>query len=462
MPMTLLDSTPCNGVNAATAVAPFNIANLFDKGKEVAEEDPSAKRSAAVVDAAPVKERGRRTVYLINTPPYHFEVVIPFLHAFSSLPDVDVTLWLSSIGANKWGLRPWLDLYAKPNGLKLQNVQEFSKGAENGAVVPDMIFLTSCPEDIRKLRPSLQVLLEQGANVMSIIHEARLFDLNNKSPYKKEIKFMRPWILKGQWQLATLSQHVQNFVKQNFAEFFQTGTQVTYSPPVLYPVFKLPEEKVQLETTNPFVTIVGALESWRRNYTKIFEQYAKLNPQVDLVLVGNGRPLRAPKSIKGKLIYKRGLDFPQYFCEISKAVLILPSFATEHYVQSQASSSIATSVITVTPPLMTRQMLSAYAYLADDAVWIQEDGETEVEAFSRIADLGQDSWMAKKTVMVDIRANLINENMKTFEATLAALDDLPRKVTIEVRPFNLSISLFIALLLLTLLLSLIVYRCVFN
>ncbi|KAK9362684.1 hypothetical protein V1504DRAFT_448201 [Lipomyces starkeyi] len=415
----------------------INIANLFDKGKEIAEEDPSTTTIAAVVEAAPAKERGHRTVYLINTPRYHFEVVIPFLHAFSSLPDVDVTLWASSTGANRWGVRPWLDLYAKPKGLKMQNVQEFNRAAENGAAVPDMIFLTSCPEDIRQLGPSLQILLEQGANVMCLIHESRLFDLNNEnkddSPFKNEIKFMRPWILKGQWQLVTLSQHVQIFVEQNFAEYFQTGTQVTYSPPVLYPVFKLPEEKAHLETTKPFVTIVGKLEPWRRNYTRIFEQYAEFNPQVDLVLVGNGEPLQAPDSIKNKLIYKSGLEFPQYFAEISKAVLILPSFATQHYVQSQASSSIATSVITVTPPLVTRQMLSAYAYLADDAVWIQEDGETEVEAFSRIADLGQESWMAKKAAMVDIRANLVSENMKTFEAILAALDDhvLPRTVKIE-------------------------------
>ncbi|KAK9384260.1 hypothetical protein V1515DRAFT_402486 [Lipomyces mesembrius] len=78
-------------------------------------------------------------------------------------------------------------------------------------------------------------------------------------------------------------------------------------------------------------------------------------------------------------------------------------------------------------------MLSAYAYLDDDAVWIQEEGETEVKAFSRIAHLGQDSWMVKKAAMVDIRANLINENMKTFQATWAALDDhaLPRKVKSE-------------------------------
>ncbi|KAK9330907.1 hypothetical protein V1520DRAFT_339136 [Lipomyces starkeyi] len=423
--------------DSEAATETVNIANLFDKGKEIAEEDPSATTIAAVVETAPAKERGLRTVYLVNTPRYHFEVVIPFLHAFSSLPDVDVTLWASSTGANRWGVRPWLDLYAKPKGLKMQNVQEFNRAAENGVAVPDMIFLTSCPEDIRQLGPSLQILLEQGANVMCLIHESRLFDLNNEnnddSPFKNEIKFMRPWILKGQWQLVTLSQHVQKFVEQNFAEYFQTGTQVTYSPPVLYPVFKLPEEKAHLETTKPFVTIVGKLEPWRRNYTRIFEQYAKFNPQVDLVLVGNGEPLQAPDSIKNKLIYKSGLEFPQYFAEISKAVLILPSFATRHYVQSQASSSIATSVITVTPPLMTRQMLSAYAYLADDAVWIQEDGETEVEAFSRIADLGQESWMAKKAAMVDIRANLVSENMKTFEAILAALDDhaLPRTVKIE-------------------------------
>ncbi|KAJ8100626.1 hypothetical protein POJ06DRAFT_275689 [Lipomyces tetrasporus] len=411
-----------------------NIGDLFDKGKELAEDNSSTATDPLVV--TPSTERGQRTVYLINAPRYHFEVVIPFLHAFSSLPNVDLTLWAGNEGANRWGVRQWLDRYSQPKTLKMRSVDNFSKAAENGAAVPDLIFLTSCPEDIRRLGSTLQVLLDHGAHVMCIIHESRLFNLNieneEDSPYKNEIKFMRPWIQKGQWQLVTLSQHVQKFVEQNFAEYFQTGTQVTYSPPVLYPVFKLPKEEVQLQTAKPFVTIVGKLEPWRRNYSKIFEQYAQFNPPVDLVLVGNGNRLPAPDSIKDKLIYKSGLEFPQYFAEISKAVLILPSFATEHYVQSQASSSIATAVITVTPPLMTRQMLSAYAYLAEDAVWIQEDDETEVEAFSRIANLGQDKWRAKKVAMADIRQNLVNENMKTFEAALAALDDHvpPRKVTI--------------------------------
>ncbi|KAK9235886.1 hypothetical protein V1525DRAFT_427501 [Lipomyces kononenkoae] len=439
---------------------------LLDNAKEITEEDQTGTASAAVVDATPAKARGHRTVYLINTPKYHMEVVIPFLHALSGLPDVDLTLWLSSTAANRWGIRPWLDLYAMPTGLKLRNVKDFSKSAQRGATVPDLIFLTTCPEDIRKLRPSLQVLLEHGANVIGIIHEARLFDLNNKSPYEKEIMFMRPWILKGQWHLATLSEHVQKFVQQNFAEFFQTGTQVTYSASVLYPVFKLPDERVQLETTKPFVTIIGALQQYRRDYAKIFEQYARVRPQLDLVLVGNGCPLRAPRSIKNNLSYKRGLEYPQYFNQISKAVLILPSFATEHYVQSQASSTIATSVIAVTPALMTRRMLSAYAYLTEDAVWIQEDWETEVEAISRIAELKQDSYMEKKATMVNIRAKLINENKKTFEAKLAALDEhvLPRKrkVTFEIRAFDLSLALSIAVSLPTLPLVLIILRYAFQ
>ncbi|KAK9479321.1 hypothetical protein V1514DRAFT_346883 [Lipomyces japonicus] len=406
------------------------IRSLYSSFGFILDENP-----AAANDEMPLmmgQHHGNRTIYLINTVRYHFEVVIPFLHVFSNLPNASVTLFASPQGYNRFEVRPWLDLYARPRKLDMvdsSNLVADGARTDNARyATPDFIFLTSCPEDVESIKDTLDRYLRNGAKVQCLVHEAQKWDSNeqddNKSPYKSQINFMRPWIRAGQWQIVTLAPHVQKFVEKNFATFFNLPHDSwAFATPVVCPVFQLPDNEIRLESDHPYVTIVGKLEPWRRNYDKIFKQLAEHAPPVDLHLIGYGMPFDPPEAVRNKVIHELGLGFPDYFRAISRAIAVVPSFATQNYVESQASSSIATSLIAASPPLMTKKMLEAYSNIPQDAVWVQADDETEIEAFSRISLLGQDAWREKKTQIAKVRDEMIASNMRFFQDQLKSLPE---------------------------------------
>lgn len=374
----------------------------------VAQEVPNG---AAIEAAKTFAEDRQRRVYLVNSPRYHYEIVLPVLNIFSVLDKVNLTLFAHHSGYDRFGVRPWLNHYSMDK-LDLRDISTVSKYHDT---VPDLIFLTSCAEDTKAIRDSLTHYLERGSKVMCIVHEAQRWNLDDpdgeRSKYKEEIRFMTPWIKQGKWDIVTLSSNVQGYIRENFPSYFNTGDTVKYDPPIFYPVFQLPEARILLEREWPFVAMVGKLEPWRRDYNKIFTQFEKFDPPFNLSLIGSGEPLKVPDAIKAKVRFESELDFPDFFKAVSRAAAVVPSFAQVDYLISQASSSIATSVITVTPALMTQKMLSAYSYVTEDVAWLQADEETEMEAVARIATMGPDAWWARKERLARRRDELILKNV---------------------------------------------------
>ncbi|KAK9471633.1 uncharacterized protein V1510DRAFT_367563 [Dipodascopsis tothii] len=405
------------------------------KPKDPTDSHPSplGEGAAAAIGAKPAdnptdrfaktKGRGKSNIFLINSPRYHYEVVMPFLYSFSHLEDVNVKLIGSPSGYNRFGVRPLLSEYALPHGLNLVGIDDL---ANVQLEQPDLIFLVSCPEDTIHIGSYLTKWLENGAHVMCIVHEASRWNLNDadndKSAYKGQIGYMIPWIKKGQWEIVTLSNHVQKFVREKFPLYFNTGSDVAYPAEIVHPVFTPSNAEVIIpKDEKPFSAIVGKLEPWRRNYDKIFRQYAKLNPPVDLHIVGAGLPLELPSEIEDRIKFDLNLDFPEYFAEVGKAIAVIPSFATREYTESQASSATATSIIVGTPLLVSADILSAYSQIPEDCVWLQESGETEIEAFTRVAKLGRGAWMEKKRKVAAMRQRMSTENMAFFEKRLSEI-----------------------------------------
>ncbi|KAK9458630.1 uncharacterized protein V1516DRAFT_614383, partial [Lipomyces oligophaga] len=377
----------------------------------------------AVVPAEP------KRVYLFNTPRYHYEVMLPLLSLFTGLENVNVELFCGRNGWQRFGVRPLMDYYANDN-LQLTECYNNDCKALRQRVKepyfspPEVIYLTTCPEDMDVLDDLLLWFLAGGTHVICTVHESQKWNLNvpaheELSPYQKQINFMIPWIKRGQWHLATLSEHVQKYVHNNFPTYFQTGSEVEYNPLLFYPTSRPTfKSDISIRQDPAFVAIVGKLEPWRRNYDAIFKQYIEFNPPLALELIGNAGLVlpKVPASIKDNVTFVSGLEFPEYFQEIAEAVAIVPSFANDFYIHSQASSSIATSVTVGTPPLLTQEMLDAYAYVPENAAWIQLDNETEVEAVARIADLGPAVWKEHKQSMQTVRGELIQRNLALFQS----------------------------------------------
>ncbi|KAK9374372.1 uncharacterized protein V1513DRAFT_446192 [Lipomyces chichibuensis] len=357
----------------------------------------------------------------MNIPRYHYEVVLPLLHAFSSLPSVNVTLIAGASGYGRFGVFPLLERESKPYPLQL--VDEKLISPKIGT--PDLLFLTSCPEDIVKANKTITKWLEAGTRVQCIAHEPGKWDARPKgnSQYAEQIKYMVPWIEKGQWEIVVLAPHVQKYVQKHFPKFFGTGDGVVYNAPVIHPVFKANEEDIQVDFVEPFGAIPGKYEPWRRNYDRIFKQYAQVRPQVKLHLVGSGSDLIVPEAIETRIIYVRDLTFPEYFAHLGKSVALIPAFASPAYIENQASSTVATSLIVGTPLLVNSTIAKAYSQIPEEAMWLQKEGQTEMESFGDISFLPVHLWAEKKAKVAEVRDKMIAENLEFFESVAQNISD---------------------------------------
>ncbi|KAK9364521.1 hypothetical protein V1509DRAFT_650535 [Lipomyces kononenkoae] len=371
--------------------------------------------------ATPIKAHSEfpLNVFLVNTPNYHFEVFVPIIDTFKRIDNINVTLFSTEKGLGKWGLRNAVEV--ERDGLPLLDAEVTP--VDKVGVSPEFIFLTTCPEDMRVLDKSLEVALARGAHVMCAVHQAHLWDYRNIQQYAKEISFMRTWVQRGQWHFAALSHHVHTYIVSNFEQFLDTPG-FEYRPYLFHPVFNYTApENLDFNSDAPFAIIPGKFESERRNYDAIFTEYGHLDCDINLRLVGSGVIPRIADAMNNKIGFITNLNFFEFFHEMSKAVAIIPTLGNDHYFKSQASSTVATSIIAGTPLIASQQFMSAHSQIPVEAVWLQGEHETELQALQRIGHLNSTEWREKKTTVERLRWRLIRENVVRAERMLNAIGD---------------------------------------
>ncbi|KAK9455023.1 hypothetical protein V1511DRAFT_499206 [Dipodascopsis uninucleata] len=353
-------------------------------------------------------------VFVVNTVNYHFEVFVPVVETFSAIENVNTTVLSSEEGMSKWGIRNAMEMEAGGAGVPLIDVtaagNSLTELAERAGKVPDFVFLTTCPEDMRTLGKGLHDILTAGTHIMCIVHEAHLWDYRNIEQYENEIAFMRPWVERGQWHFATLSRHVHTFVRSNFPKFLEMPDR-DFRPLLFHPVFDFSVPANPDFSAMPFAIIPGKFETERRNYQAIFDQYNLLNCDIALRLVGSGKIPDVQEHLNPKIGFITNLNFFEFFSEMSKGVAIIPTLGNEHYLKSQSSSTVATSIIAGTPLIASQQFLYAHSQIPVDAVWVQGDGESELEVLARVGKLGPTAWAEKKLRVTQLRSQLIRENV---------------------------------------------------
>ncbi|KAK9447193.1 uncharacterized protein V1518DRAFT_421596 [Limtongia smithiae] len=350
-------------------------------------------------------------VLLVNTPNYHFEVYMPIVQAFEAIANLNLTLITTEVGTAKWGLKNAVDLESRGHTIVDPTKTPISAlGFE-----PDIIFLTTCPEDVRVLGESLTEALAKGVHVMCIVHQAHLWDYQNIVQYADEIAFMRPWITRDQWHFAAISRHVHSYIRSNFPTFLDTPDR-DYRPMLFHPVFNLtiPDNK-DFNSNEPFAVIPGKFEAERRNYDKIFTEYGHLQCDIALRLVGSGVLPRIADDLAHKIGFITNLNFFEFFVEMSKGIAIIPTLGNEHYLQSQASSSVATSIVSGTPLIANTEFLRAHSQIPLEAVWLQGEGETELQVLQRIGHLAPSLWLEKKAKVERLKNSLLHENVARSE-----------------------------------------------
>ncbi|KAK9447194.1 uncharacterized protein V1518DRAFT_421599 [Limtongia smithiae] len=358
-------------------------------------------------------------VMLVNTPNYHFEVYVPVVEAFEAIENVNLTLVTTHDGTGKWGLENAINIEAAGHTIIDPTVTPIN---ELG-FTPDLIFLTTCPEDLRNLGKGLTDMLSRGAHVMCIVHQAHLWDYQNIDQYADEIAFMRPWIERNQWHFAAISRHVHTYIRQHFPAYLDTPDR-DYRPMLFHPVFNLTiPRNMDFDSNDPFAVIPGKFESERRNYDKIFTEYGHLDCDISLRLVGSGKIPEIADAMSPKIGFITNLNFYEFFTEMAKGIAIIPTLGNEHYLQSQASSSVATSVISGTPLIANAAFMNAHTQIPLDAVWLQGEGETELQVLQRVGHLSHSVWRQKKNAVERLKNQLLHENVARAERFLNILGE---------------------------------------
>lgn len=99
---------------------------------------------------------------------------------------------------------------------------------------------------------------------------------------------------------------------------------------------------------------------------------------MQVLVLGNGSAahiaafgLTVPAELRAYVHVRTGLRFAPYYETIQRAHALLTQFGSDAYVTYKISSTVITSLITGTPMILPRAALRVYAFLSEEAVYVQ-------------------------------------------------------------------------------------------
>ena len=199
-----------------------------------------------------------------------------------------------------------------------------------------------------------------------------------------------------------LAEHVKNFAENNMTMHFGID--------IWRPGFSLDlpvhAEEDQYDQHFDFV-IQGRLDDKRRDYFRLAanikrHQHMLHRQKIVFTIVGVAETLdkHAYLNIPGVRLFlsPRYMPANAFYSFIHQAVGIIPIFGTDNYYIDKQSSSIFCSLLNQTPLLASQRLLDSQRYISAEAVWLQYDNETEVDAVLRIVRSFSSVAAFKKTL----------------------------------------------------------------
>ncbi|KAJ3034750.1 hypothetical protein HDV00_004728 [Rhizophlyctis rosea] len=360
-------------------------------------------------------------VSLINYPEYHFEVLLPILHTFSNQPNVIVEVFATN-GAKRFGGRDLIQQVPTPHPINIRSVNDLT----TLEYVPDLAILVTCPRDLEWLPEAFVNVTNPYAprEILCVVHQANEWAAGN-SKWRNRA---HPWIQTSRFNFVTLSEHVREYVASKVTAWKMSPAPhdpfaPTYETPSVrvLPAFPPVIQTTLSDNLRPCIAMQGNFESHRRNYSKVFDSMSKRiydfqKHNASLLLLGQGQAARLPPDLQPFAVSYRDLSFPEYWSKLSECIALIPGFAHSGYLQNRASSTIATSITVGTPVIASREIVEKYTYLGgvsdSEAFWLQAAGETDMETFARILEMGPERWRVMKEAVQRRRAYLMSENLK--------------------------------------------------
>ena len=190
--------------------------------------------------------------------------------------------------------------------------------------------------------------------------------------------------------------------------------------PVFPPTNKL--ESAQEDQKEVSFAIQGGVTD-NRDYSRVMNYLADLqqsnftSDNVSLHIIGSGGWEASvhdsvPESVQDNVFFDSDLDYLDYYAYLSTKSALLPAWSREEYLTWLSSSSIPASVIGGIPLIATRETLKAYSYLQEGDVYVQEQGETEMDAIKKVVQMSDEERKAKTKSVRATRDRMVKSNVK--------------------------------------------------
>ena len=347
----------------------------------------TSSAESASVDAASEKVLN---VAITETNGWHDEVVAALAHSFGSQPNVQLNLYQAR---SRFGMSDITAAFQLSHELPAFQLPD--RFSDNGTT-PDIVVLTTCELDSANLRPRLSDLLGGGHTYLfCVVHHGDQWN----DAKRKEV--MAPWLDKGLIDFVTLSPHTAAFLKANGLKEWSTKDPSIRSFAPLFPIPPpSPNRKSIIDKQRELAfAIQGNYEPSRRDFDTIFSHLNSFidasnsrededkGANVTLHLLGSGTRPPVPEGLSNHVFFDEDLSYSEYYAVLSNSFAILPAFADNDYLDRKASSTVPASLLGGTPLVATKEILAAYSYLPQEAVYRQEEGETELNAVGRILQL---------------------------------------------------------------------------
>ena len=356
-------------------------------------------------------------IAVVETTGFHDEVVAAFVHSFGSQLNSNLSLFQQN---QRYGIEKIMQDFKLPKPVPESRPPAMLL-AEN-TTTSDILVLTTCEYDRIKLASQLETLLKEGkTHLFCVVHHADHWANEDHE------KFISPWIEKGLVSFITLSQHTATFLQEIGMSTWDTKPPIRPFAPV-FPV-NLPRlpKSVDAEEGELGFGLQGLYESSRRDYETIFrhlqefvdsrssERDGKTNSNVMLHLLGQGSHPEVPSGLTSHVSFDESLDYDEYYSILSRTFALLPAFASDEYLDRKASSTVPAGLIGGTPLVATKEIIAAYTYLPEDAVYLQREEETEFDVIGRVLKDAEKNRIGKMQTVRDKCAELVESNTRLVE-----------------------------------------------
>ncbi|GLC66651.1 hypothetical protein PLESTF_000456900 [Pleodorina starrii] len=178
--------------------------------------------------------------------------------------------------------------------------------------------------------------------------------------------------------------------------------------------------------------IQGTLEGSRRGYGLMWDEMearrdalstgpASALFHVTVLGKGDRRAVGVPADLQERVTVSTDVPFTQFYESMHHSLAILPMLNNVTYLKNKFTSSILSSLITGTPLVANRTFLHAYRMLSEESVFLQHDGEPEVDAMLRVVAMPAAEIRAVRLRVLEARRRMNEHAAAYFRPLLAKL-----------------------------------------